>query len=299
MFAAKPVAFGCSCSRERVEHALRIAGAAEIESILAERGDVEVTCEFCNRRYAFAPARGASAVRAGGRRHPALTRRSMTAMSLYPAHFVAPDDRAATARVLHDYPFATLITPGAPEPFVSHVPLLHVADARAARHADRPRRARQSALAAVQRTSSRSRSSTGPHAYVSPSWYAAAGPHGPDVELRGRPRPRHARTHRPTRSDARAVLDALIARFESSRGEPWAMQRLADTAARRDDRGDRRVPDSHHAHRRQVQAVAESRRSRSCAARRGLAAEGYAEATATADWMKRYAGAGDNPDGSR
>ena len=46
----------CSCSRERVENALRIAGAAEIESILAERGDVEVTCEFCNRRYAFEPA---------------------------------------------------------------------------------------------------------------------------------------------------------------------------------------------------------------------------------------------------
>ena len=41
---------------ERVERALRIAGIAEIESILAERGDVEVTCEFCNRRYAFGPA---------------------------------------------------------------------------------------------------------------------------------------------------------------------------------------------------------------------------------------------------
>jgi molecular chaperone Hsp33 len=56
VFKAKPVSFACSCSRERVENALRIAGAAEIESILAERGEVEVTCEFCNRRYAFAPA---------------------------------------------------------------------------------------------------------------------------------------------------------------------------------------------------------------------------------------------------
>jgi len=55
VFKAKPVSFACSCSRERVENALRIAGAAEIESILAERDDVEVTCEFCNRRYAFAP----------------------------------------------------------------------------------------------------------------------------------------------------------------------------------------------------------------------------------------------------
>jgi molecular chaperone Hsp33 len=56
VFKAKPVSFACSCSRERVENALRIAGSAEIESILAERGDVEVTCEFCNRRYGFDPA---------------------------------------------------------------------------------------------------------------------------------------------------------------------------------------------------------------------------------------------------
>jgi molecular chaperone Hsp33 len=56
VFAPKPTAFACSCSRERVENALRIAGAAEVESILAERGDVEVTCEFCSRRYTLAPA---------------------------------------------------------------------------------------------------------------------------------------------------------------------------------------------------------------------------------------------------
>jgi len=56
VFAAKAASFACSCSRERVENALRIAGAAEVESILAERRDVEVTCEFCNCRYAFGPA---------------------------------------------------------------------------------------------------------------------------------------------------------------------------------------------------------------------------------------------------
>jgi molecular chaperone Hsp33 len=56
VFRPKQVSFRCSCSRERVERALRIAGRAEIESILAERDDVEVTCEFCNRTYAFGPA---------------------------------------------------------------------------------------------------------------------------------------------------------------------------------------------------------------------------------------------------
>jgi molecular chaperone Hsp33 len=71
VFKAKPVSFACSCSRQRVENALRIAGAAEIESILAERGDVEVTCEFCNRRYAFAPdeARAVFVPESAGMRH--------------------------------------------------------------------------------------------------------------------------------------------------------------------------------------------------------------------------------------
>ena len=53
MFAARPVRFRCRCSAGRVANALRIAGREEIEAALAERGVVEVTCEFCNRRYSF------------------------------------------------------------------------------------------------------------------------------------------------------------------------------------------------------------------------------------------------------
>lgn len=55
VFASRPVSFACACSRGRVENALRIAGAAEIESILGEKGFVDVTCEFCNRSYVFSP----------------------------------------------------------------------------------------------------------------------------------------------------------------------------------------------------------------------------------------------------
>jgi molecular chaperone Hsp33 len=32
---------------------LRMLGLAEVRSILAERDDVEVTCEFCNRTYRY------------------------------------------------------------------------------------------------------------------------------------------------------------------------------------------------------------------------------------------------------
>lgn len=55
VFAARPVTFACACSRARVENALRIAGVTEVESILAEKGFVDVTCEFCNRNYVFSP----------------------------------------------------------------------------------------------------------------------------------------------------------------------------------------------------------------------------------------------------
>jgi molecular chaperone Hsp33 len=55
VFAPRTARARCTCSPERVAHVLRIAGPTEIEAIVAERGDVEVTCEFCNRRYVFAP----------------------------------------------------------------------------------------------------------------------------------------------------------------------------------------------------------------------------------------------------
>jgi molecular chaperone Hsp33 len=61
-FKPRAAAFACSCSRERVTKALRIAGLAEVESILAERGSVEITCEFCNRRYVFSPAEARAAL---------------------------------------------------------------------------------------------------------------------------------------------------------------------------------------------------------------------------------------------
>ncbi|HEX7043111.1 MAG TPA: Hsp33 family molecular chaperone HslO [Burkholderiales bacterium] len=53
LFARQPLAFRCSCSRERVEAVLRMLGPEEIASILEERGDIEVDCEFCGARYAF------------------------------------------------------------------------------------------------------------------------------------------------------------------------------------------------------------------------------------------------------
>ncbi|MBU3647992.1 MAG: Hsp33 family molecular chaperone HslO [Limnohabitans sp.] len=45
--------FACSCSRERVSNMIRSLGTEEVESILAERGDVVVGCDFCGQQYRF------------------------------------------------------------------------------------------------------------------------------------------------------------------------------------------------------------------------------------------------------
>ncbi|MES2413323.1 MAG: Hsp33 family molecular chaperone HslO [Pseudomonadota bacterium] len=47
--------FACSCSRERVGNMLRGLGPEEIDSVIAERGSVGVTCEFCGEQYDFDP----------------------------------------------------------------------------------------------------------------------------------------------------------------------------------------------------------------------------------------------------
>jgi molecular chaperone Hsp33 len=45
--------FECRCSRERIGRMLLSLGRDEAESILAERGKIEVTCDFCNARQEF------------------------------------------------------------------------------------------------------------------------------------------------------------------------------------------------------------------------------------------------------
>ena len=48
-----PIEYRCYCSRERVERALISLGARELESILAEQGGCELTCQFCDAVHRF------------------------------------------------------------------------------------------------------------------------------------------------------------------------------------------------------------------------------------------------------
>ncbi len=52
-FAPVEPRFECNCSRGRSGRMLLALGRDEVDSILAERGDVEITCDFCNARYRF------------------------------------------------------------------------------------------------------------------------------------------------------------------------------------------------------------------------------------------------------
>ena len=47
--------FACTCSRERVAGMLRSLGQEEVESIIAEQGQVEIGCDFCGEHYHFDP----------------------------------------------------------------------------------------------------------------------------------------------------------------------------------------------------------------------------------------------------
>ncbi len=45
--------FACRCSRDRVGRMLLGLGAAEVDDIVAEQGQVEIGCEFCGQQYRF------------------------------------------------------------------------------------------------------------------------------------------------------------------------------------------------------------------------------------------------------
>jgi molecular chaperone Hsp33 len=55
LFSPREVGHDCRCTPEHLAGIARMLGADELESILAERGNVELTCEFCNRAFCYSP----------------------------------------------------------------------------------------------------------------------------------------------------------------------------------------------------------------------------------------------------
>ena len=207
-------------------------------------------------------------------------------MSIYtPRHFSVHED-AAVARVLREHPFATLITPGDPEPFVSHVPLQYRANVGAkgmllghvARANPHWQRLTHRASVAVFH---------GPHAYVSPSWYADPANAVPTwnyavVHVHG------SAELMADASETKALLDELIARYEGGRSAPWQLQLSGRPLAAMLEAivGFRLTIERIDAKFKLSQNRSAEDRERVIAALRG---EDYADALATAEWMERYA----------
>ena len=140
-----------------------------------------------------------------------------------PRHF-AQDDPAALRALMERYGFALLVTTVDGAPFASHLPLLHRAEGgefgSLIGHMARPNPQWRGfahggpALAVFQ----------GPHAYVSPSWYASAEAvptwNYTAVHAYGRPRVVD------DQGAALAILERLVAVHENGRPEPWGIDRV-------------------------------------------------------------------------
>ncbi len=50
-FDSRELRFACNCSRDKVVGMLKLLGSAEVDSIVSERGGVEVRCDFCNQLW--------------------------------------------------------------------------------------------------------------------------------------------------------------------------------------------------------------------------------------------------------
>lgn len=56
VWAPHALAASCRCSREKVERIIVALPEEELSDLAREDGSLEVTCEFCSRRYVFPPA---------------------------------------------------------------------------------------------------------------------------------------------------------------------------------------------------------------------------------------------------
>jgi len=70
-FDAQTPRFACTCSRERVAGMIRGLGREEADGILAERGEIGVSCDFCGQHYRFDAVDAAQLFTAAGDQPPA------------------------------------------------------------------------------------------------------------------------------------------------------------------------------------------------------------------------------------
>ncbi len=50
------LAFACTCSKERFVEMLALLSSVDLDEMIAEGKDAEITCNYCNTHYQVAPA---------------------------------------------------------------------------------------------------------------------------------------------------------------------------------------------------------------------------------------------------
>ncbi|STX52804.1 heat shock protein 33 [Legionella busanensis] len=53
VFDNKMVTFKCRCNPDKMKQVLNVLGEKDIKELLAEKGKIDVTCDFCNQHYSF------------------------------------------------------------------------------------------------------------------------------------------------------------------------------------------------------------------------------------------------------
>jgi transcriptional regulator len=140
-----------------------------------------------------------------------------------PTPFKIADDEVV-AEFLHRFDFAAIVTNVAGGLVASHVPVVVDKDGGNVRIRGHLARANDHWKGMDGSTESMAIFS-GPHAYISPSWYASAGPAVPTWNYAVV----HAYGRAIVRDDAaflREVVETLTRRYESHRAQPWTTDRL-------------------------------------------------------------------------
>ena len=55
IFDEADVSYYCECNKEKVERALLSVGPKELQEMIDEGKDVEVSCQFCDKIYTYTP----------------------------------------------------------------------------------------------------------------------------------------------------------------------------------------------------------------------------------------------------
>jgi transcriptional regulator len=206
-----------------------------------------------------------------------------------PAHFRI-DDPAVVASFIQEFDFAAIVTNAPTGLIASHVPVVVSGEGQSLRITGHLARANGHWKAMDGQAESMVIFS-GPHAYISPSWYVSTGPVVPTwnyavVHAYGRP------VFRDDAAFLQEVVETLTRRYEGRRAQPWSTERLPAEAFEKmlgAIVGFEMPVERYDAKFKLGQNRSTEDRAGAAA---GLDAEQSPGASAVADFMRRFSGAG-------